>query len=198
MWGFSGGGAYALACAVLLPELVAGAAVFAGFAPYGAPDLDFCEGWSQAGREEVEQFFDQPELARENWRKDWERLYATLSTADGWMERWGERAGADDAHSREVADHLAASTRDSFTDGDDGSWDDWSAMLSPWGCDPADLRVPVQLWHGERDTAVPVVHGRWLAAHVPGIQAHLVADEDHTNVEHNNRPAACAWLSELI
>jgi pimeloyl-ACP methyl ester carboxylesterase len=29
VWGFSGGGAYALACAALLPELVTGAAVFA-------------------------------------------------------------------------------------------------------------------------------------------------------------------------
>jgi pimeloyl-ACP methyl ester carboxylesterase len=39
MWGFSGGGAYALACAVPLPELVAGVAVFAGFAPYGSPPM---------------------------------------------------------------------------------------------------------------------------------------------------------------
>ena len=37
IWGFSGGGCYALACAALLPDLITGAAVFASFAPYGSP-----------------------------------------------------------------------------------------------------------------------------------------------------------------
>src|ERR1700761_4512070 len=39
VWGCSGGGCYALACAALLPDLVTGAAVFASFAPYGSPGL---------------------------------------------------------------------------------------------------------------------------------------------------------------
>lgn len=50
--------------------------------------------------------------------------------------------------------------------------------------------VPVRLWHGSRDRAVPVVHGRWLATHVPGIAAHISESEDHTNVEHNHKEAA--------
>ena len=113
------------------------------------------------------------------------------------MTRWGHAAGTDDAHSWQAASHLAASTRDSMADGDDGWWDDWTAVLTPWGCDLAAVRVPVRLWHGTRDRAVPVAHGRWLAARVPAIAAHISESEDHTNIEHNNRQAAYAWLGRL-
>jgi pimeloyl-ACP methyl ester carboxylesterase len=197
IWGFSGGGCYALACAAVLPELVTGAAVFASFAPYGSPGLDFCEGMSPESAGEVELFFADRTTARQRWRQDTGRVSATLSTAEGWMTRWGDAAGTDDARSWEVACHLAASMRDSMADGDGGWWDDWTALLTPWGCDLTTTQVPVRLWHGVRDRAVPVVHGRWLAAHVPGIVAHIAESEDHTNVEYNNREAAYAWLSQI-
>lgn len=197
VWGFSGGGAYALACAALLPELVTGAAVFASFAPYGAPGLDFCGGWPEEHRREVELFFTDRPKARELWREDTKRLFAGRSTPEGWMERWGDAAGTDEAHSWEVARHLAAVMRDSLGDGDGGYWDDWAATLTPWGLDPAAIRVPVRLWHGALDRNVPVTNGHWLAANVPGIVAHFPEREDHTDVEDNNRKAAYAWLSGL-
>lgn len=197
IWGFSGGGSYALACAALLPELVSGAAVFASFAPYGSPGLDFCAGMSAESAREVDLFFTDRATARQHWRQDADRLLATTSAPAGWMARWGDAAGTDDAHSWEVACHLAAGVRDSVTDGDGGWWDDWAAILTDWGCDLTAIRIPVRLWHGARDRAVPVVHGRWLAARVPGIVAHISESEDHTNVEHNHRHAAYAWLSGL-
>lgn len=198
MWGFSGGGPYALACAALLPDLVTGAAVFASFAPYGSPGLDFCAGMSAGYAGEVELFFTDRASARRHWRQDADRLYATASAPGGWLARWGDAAGTDAAHSWEVACHLAAGVRDSLSEGDDGWWDDWTAILTPWGCDARTVRVPVRLWHGTRDRAVPVVHGRWLAAHVPGIEAHISDSQDHTNVEHDNRRAAYAWLGGLV
>lgn len=197
VWGFSGGGAYALACAAQLPELITGAAVFASFAPYGSPGLDFCEGMSPEYASEVGLFFTDRATARRHWHQDAVRLMATASTPEGWMTRWGDAAGTDDARSWEVACHLAAGVRDSMADGDGGWWDDWAAILIPWGCDLTTTRVPVRLWHGARDRAVPVVHGRWLAAHVPGMVAHISEVEDHTNVEHNHKPEAYSWLGEL-
>jgi pimeloyl-ACP methyl ester carboxylesterase len=197
VWGFSGGGCYALACAAMLPELVTGAAVFASFAPYASPGMDFCEGMSPQYAGEVELFFTDRTTARQHWRQDADRLFATTSAPEGWMTRWGDAAGTDDARSWEVACHLAATVRDSMADGDDGWWDDWTAVLTPWGCDLTTTRVPVRLWHGARDRAVPVTHGRWLATSVPGIVAHIFESEDHTNIEHNHRAAAYAWLSGL-
>jgi pimeloyl-ACP methyl ester carboxylesterase len=190
IWGYSGGGCYALACAALLPELVTGAAVFASFAPYGSPGLDFCAGMSAEYAAEVSLFFTDRPAARRNWRKDADRLSVTGTTPESWMARWGELAGTDDARSWEVACHLATELRDSLADGDGGWWDDWAAVLTPWGCDLAAIGVPVRLWHGAGDRGVPVAHGRWLAAHVPGIVAQIAESEDHTNIEHNHRQAA--------
>jgi pimeloyl-ACP methyl ester carboxylesterase len=197
IWGFSGGGCYALACAAMLPELVTGAAVFASFAPYGSPGLDFCDGMSPEYADEVGLFFTDRASARRRWHQDAERLFATAGTPEGWMTRWGDAAGTDDARSWEAACHLAAGMRDSLGAGDDGWWDDWTAVLTPWGCDLTATRVPVRLWHGARDRGVPVAHGRWLAAHVPGIVAHISESQDHANVEHNNKEAAYAWLRGL-
>jgi len=52
IWGSSGGGCYALACAAMLPELVTGAAVFTSFAPgfrhYGpVSNSCFRDPWSE-------------------------------------------------------------------------------------------------------------------------------------------------------
>ena len=99
VWGFSGGGAYALACAALLPELITGAAVFAAFAQYGSPGLDYCEGWPPEHRQVVDQFFTDRPASRESHRRDTEQLHATLGTPEGWMTRWGTSPGTDDAHS---------------------------------------------------------------------------------------------------
>jgi pimeloyl-ACP methyl ester carboxylesterase len=138
-----------------------------------------------------------PPAARANWRRDAEEFGPRLSTAAGWMDRWGECAGTDDAHSQDVADHLAALWRDAMADDDDGWWDDWAAVLSPWRCDLTAIGIPVRLWHGVHDTAVPIAQGRWLATHVPGLIAQFGAEEDHTNVESNNRTAAYTWLRDL-
>jgi hypothetical protein len=97
VWGFSGGGSYALASAALLPDLVAGATVFASFAPYASPGLDFCEGMSPEYAAEVELFFTDRTTARQNWRQDAGRLFTTLGTPESWMAPWGDAAGSDDA-----------------------------------------------------------------------------------------------------
>src|SRR5579859_2902183 len=53
MWGISGGGPHVLACAALLPDLVAAAASLASPAPYGAEGLDFFAGMGQANVDDI-------------------------------------------------------------------------------------------------------------------------------------------------
>jgi pimeloyl-ACP methyl ester carboxylesterase len=50
----------------------------------------------------------------------------------------------------------------------DGWYDDVLAFSSPWGFDPADITVPVMIWHGTEDVFSPVSHSRWLADQIPG------------------------------
>jgi pimeloyl-ACP methyl ester carboxylesterase len=201
-WGSSGGGPYALAAAATMPDAIAAVCVFASIGPYGQPGLDFAEGLGEGMREMIRMFFEQPERARAEFRAQSAITLAERGSPEWWLRRWGDRAERDAAHSREQAEYLAACHRDvlraddqgSFDD--DGSWEDDSAVYLPWGFDLADIHAPVSLWHGLKDF-LPVAHARWLADRIPHVTTHFPADEDHSNIEQNNRAAAYAWLSAL-
>ncbi len=53
--------------------------------------------------------------------------------------------------------------------------------------------MPVQVWHGRQDQFVPFQHGVWLAAHVPGAEAHLEDAEGHLSLL-NRVPEIHRWL----
>jgi pimeloyl-ACP methyl ester carboxylesterase len=194
VWGISGGGPVALACAALLPGLVFAACVFASLGPYGEPGLDFLDFLSEAGRDEARLFFADRPLARERFRADAAEQSGQMSVAAGWLEHWGDQAEADAAHSREVAEWLALCWRDGMRDGDQGWWDDWASYLQPWGFDLSTIRVPVQLWHGLGDASIPAAHAKWLADRIPGVDAHFPAGDDHGTIEANHASQAYDWL----
>jgi pimeloyl-ACP methyl ester carboxylesterase len=197
-WGHSGGGPYALACAALLPELVSAACVFASMVPPDAPGLDFLGSWPAAEREELALFATQPERMRElRWSAAQERLPALLSP-QGWLELWGETADSASPERRAVAEYLALVQQDTLGRGDQGWWDDNVAYLTPWGFDPASITVPVQIWHGERDDAVPPVFGHWLAERIPGAEAHFEADDDHGSIHDRHLAEAFGWLKRQV
>jgi pimeloyl-ACP methyl ester carboxylesterase len=200
-WGTSGGGPYALATAAMLPEAVTAVCVFASIGPYGVPDLDFTDGLGgDEFREEIRRKLEEPVRARADFRAQSAVTLAQQGSPDWWLEKWGDRAGRDAAHDQETADYLAACHRDvlraddSGSFDDDGSWEDDLTFYKPWGFDLAAIQAPVSLWHGLRDF-LPVAHARWLADRIPNVTTHFPADEDHTNVEENNRAAAFAWLT---
>ncbi len=198
VWGFSGGGPYALATAALLPNAVTAVCLFAPLGPYGAAGLDFLDGMADSYREEVRIFFSDRAAAREKFRSEAAEMFGRLSTPRGWLAQWGDRAGKDAAHGQEAADYLASIYQDGWTHGDDGWWDDWSAFLGPWGFDLAAITAPVSLWHGLADTRCPPGHSRWLAERMPRMTTHFPETEDHTNIEDNNRTAAYEWLRGLL
>jgi pimeloyl-ACP methyl ester carboxylesterase len=204
VWGSSGGGPYALATAAMLPAAVTAVCVFASIGPYGMPDLDFADGLGgDEFREEIRKILEEPELARPDFRAQSAVTLAQRGSPDWWLRKWGDRAGHGLAHSREWADYLAVCTRDALRDDgqgsfdDEGSWEDDNAVYRPWGFDLADIQAPVGLWHGMRDF-LPLAHARWLADRIPDVTTHFPADDDHTNVEENNRAAAFAWLAAHI
>jgi len=203
-WGSSGGGPYALATAARLADAVVAVCVFASVGPYGMPGLDFCDGLGGDDlRERIRRMLADPERARAEFRAESAATLTRQGSAGWWLQRWGDRAEQDAAHSRDRAEYLAACTRDvlradsggSFDD--DGSWEDALTFYNPWGFDVAGIRAPVSLWHGTQDF-LPVAHARWLADRIPDVTTHFPAGEDHTNIEDNNRAAAFAWLAARI
>jgi pimeloyl-ACP methyl ester carboxylesterase len=51
--------------------------------------------------------------------------------------------------------------------------DDYLVCRSDWGFDPAELRIPVTLWHGRGDRLVPLAHTLALVAAITGCEARV-------------------------
>ena len=194
VWGFSGGGPYAVACAALLPDLVCAAGVVCSIAPYGAPGLDFFGGMGEDNVEDIQLMLSDPEAAREKCHRDW--LQELRITSAELLEAWRTLLSPVDAAAvtGDFAAHLVESIRDGLAPGDEGWWQDAQAHISPWGLDLAATRVPVKVWHGRQDRFVPFQHGQWLADHIPGAEAELSDHDGHLTLLVDRIPQVHEWL----
>jgi pimeloyl-ACP methyl ester carboxylesterase len=73
-----------------------------------------------------------------------------------------------------IADFRAALAR-----GSQGAFDDFRIFARPWGFRLEEIRVPVYLWHGERDRNCPVGMARAVAAAIPGCRATITPRAGH-------------------
>jgi pimeloyl-ACP methyl ester carboxylesterase len=178
--GWSGGGPHALACAALLPGRCLAAASLAGAAPRRAGGLDWLAGM---GPENIEEF-----SAAEEGREALDRMLAgaaaELADITGTQvaaSLGGLISAADQAVlTGEFADYLAASFQAALRNGVAGWRDDDLAFVGDWGFGVADCSaVPTAIWQGDQDLMVPLGHGAWLAAHLPGARFHLRPGEGH-------------------
>ena len=193
-YGFSGGGPHALACAALLGDRVVGATTCAGAAPADAGDLDFLAGMGEDNVVEFGAAFAGEAQLRPVLEAMREGLLG--ATAEQLVEELRTLLSPPDVAvlTGELADFLLASIAGGLRDGVDGWLDDDLAFVKPWGFDVGDIRVPLQLWQGEQDLMVPPAHGRWLAAHLPGVAAHLSAQDGHLSLAAKRVGEVHAWL----
>ncbi|GAB2626367.1 alpha/beta hydrolase [Paractinoplanes abujensis] len=146
VFGGSGGGPHALACAARLAERVTRCAVLSGIKPGGPP------------REEP--------AVREKTVEHSRSVMAQV--AAGGPEFIGEPGPP----ARD--DPLAmARLRATFADSIDGWVDDTLAFSRPWDFDPATITAPVAIWRGTNDTAVPADHATWMLGRIPGAVEHV-------------------------
>jgi len=150
--GSSGGGPYALACAILMPGQVQAVILTAAGGHIGG----------EGGLDGM------PESAAEGWRRTWRdpgAARARLETAAaqlradpveglrdmirGWPAdecEWLERHGADEA----------ANMMEATRQGAAGWWADGQSYGRPWPFDVAGVRAPVHVFHGESDPLAPL------------------------------------------
>lgn len=180
--GWSGGGPHALACAALLPGLVASAATLAGVAPWEAEGLDWLAGMAEENHAEFGAALEGEEALTRFLEPFVSRLAA--ATGENVTEMLGglitdvDRA----ALTGEFADFQAVSLREAVSSGIWGWHDDDRAFTRSWGFALDEITVPVSIWQGRQDAMVPYAHGEWLAAHVPGARPKLFADEGHLSL----------------
>ena len=182
--GGSGGAPHSMAVAARLGDRVVRARCLVGIAPYGPAGLGDDEWFAGMAAKNVTEFrwalagedVLAPNIAREH-------AEMVARTAEDPASMLGDYE-IDDADRAVLArDDMAAVARE-FTDdlGRGGYWgwvDDDLAFTRPWGFDVAEITVPVEVRYGAKDTLVPVGHGRWLAAHVPGATEEVEEDEGH-------------------
>jgi pimeloyl-ACP methyl ester carboxylesterase len=179
--GWSGGGPHALACAALLPELVASVATLAGVAPWtdGFDWLDKMAAENReefdaarAGEKELERFLTTAAAEHANVTA------ATIADALGGLVTDVDRAALDGS----LAEYLATLMRAALSSGIWGWFDDDLAFVRDWGFSLDDIAVPVTVWQGREDAMVPDAHGEWLARRVPSARPMLFENEGHLSL----------------
>jgi pimeloyl-ACP methyl ester carboxylesterase len=191
MWGASGGGPHVLACAALLPGLVTAVASLASITPYPAEGLDWFDGIGEHNGADFKRALTDPQAERAAMEKERAEWLAASPEAltDGLTEVPAEMLG-------ELAEYISLAFHDGLATGIDGYWDDYQAFLKPWGFELGDITVPVLLMHGRLDRSVPISHGEWLAARVPGAEVRFLSNEGHMSILANRMDEVHAWLGE--
>jgi pimeloyl-ACP methyl ester carboxylesterase len=192
VFGVSGGGPYALACASALAGRVTGLTLVC---PLGPPDtlagLEEGAGtrlFEFAGRHQAAARFALAPLGF--WLRHWpigfaERMMAAASPTDRAALREPPiRAG------------FATALREGVRQGVGGALADIALYVQDWGFGLEDVGVPVQLWQGGADHTVPPAVARALAGRLPHCAAHFLPEEGHFSLPVRQAPAILAAIAQ--
>jgi pimeloyl-ACP methyl ester carboxylesterase len=154
--------------------------VIAGRAPYLAEGLD----WT-AGMDSVEWLgiVLRGEAALRPYREA-ARVQSLQRSPAQFKAEWSTDASAADQATLtdEVAEEVTTSVQEALRFGADGWIDDALSGVQPWGFDVSEVAVPTRLWYGTEDRVVPLAHGEWLAARIPGAVAHFEHGDGHLSI----------------
>lgn len=192
--GRSGGGPHAMACAEAMPDRVTKLAVLVSLAPAVADDLDWYEGMNDLNRAEygnidrddtgaLNALIKQSRRIREDPEVLLDSLGPQLTTAD--------RRVVEDADMRRL---LLDTYREALKHNEHGWLDDVLAFRRSWGFDPADIKVPMLLWHGAEDRFSPINHMRWLAERIPQAKSWIQHGAAHFSAM-EVLPSVLSWVS---
>jgi pimeloyl-ACP methyl ester carboxylesterase len=195
VWGGSGGGPHALACAALLGERVLRCASVVGAAPFDAADVDWFAGMSQGNIQEFELAIRGESAYRPLVQELAEHAVAAaergqVQVADDYhlpaadVEALRARTAEDGYHERVFA---------AYARGIDGWVDDSIALVQPWGFDLVDIARPVSVWFGLDDVLSPRAHGEYLARAIPHAEIGLLPSGGHILTD-RDLDDVYAWL----
>lgn len=179
VYGHSGGGPHALACAALLGDRVPVVVSVSGLAPYDADGLDWFAGMGPTGEASLR--------AAVAGRAAREANAAVDAEPDFIGADWAALEGEWGWFGSVVAPAVAG--------GPGPMIDDDLAYVAPWGFDPRSVPARTRLVHGAGDRMVPAAHSEWLARHIPGAELRIVPGEGHISVLAAAAVPALEWLA---
>jgi pimeloyl-ACP methyl ester carboxylesterase len=175
--GVSGGGPYVAACAWRIPERLSHAGIISGMGPVA--DLALAARLPRGHRAGFALLRRLPAVTRpplalarlglQHWPGGMQNaLEAALPAADrAVFER------------PEVSDLLLDDAGEALRQGTRGAAQELTLFSRRWDFCLAAIHMPVDLWHGEADTQVPVAIGRHVAASIPDCRARFIPGAGH-------------------
>jgi pimeloyl-ACP methyl ester carboxylesterase len=184
IFGVSGGGAYASACACLIPERLSAAVIVSGAGPMDSPEVRAGLStmsrlmWGVAARSArltgLILNLTKPNLQADP-AKIRERMLRAMPPVEAAVF---EKPGRLEA--------FIASGAESMRQGTQGIAWDTHLSARPWDFRLEEICFPVRLLHGEADLNVPVAVARKVAAAIPGCQATFYPGEGHFSTVANH------------
>ena len=155
--GYSGGAAYALACAQHLPAAVQGVCLFSPIAPLHLDPV------SQVMQPELRRLFQSSAKQPDSIRAQWEDQQLTLAEILDRLLMGMPEEDLDVAGRSPVRSCLAADMGRAFKQGFAGWVADMGRLARPWGVQLEGIEIPVQIWHGAEDRNTPSAMAAYLA-----------------------------------
>jgi len=175
--GISGGGPYAAACAWKIPERMTTVVLVSAMGPADDPEaiqnMPLLNRFLLASAKYGEWPLRLPAAALVAIAQSWPDQYLSFMNS--------HLPAPDQAiyYRAEMRAFVKEDVAEAFRQGTRGAVRDIILLARQWGFRLQDISVPVQLWHGEQDTTVPVQIGHTLAAALPHCQSHFVANAGH-------------------
>jgi pimeloyl-ACP methyl ester carboxylesterase len=176
--GLSGGGPYALAAGVALPDRVHGVGVLGGVAPTKGPDA------IRGGLVELAPYAA-PLLAFTRVPLGYALAVAIRAIRPLAGPAIDAYAAVQPRGDKELLarPEFRAMFLDDLLNGArfhvGAPLSDIILFTRPWGFDAADVKVPVRWWHGDSDHIIPEAHGKHLAARLPECRFETIPGESH-------------------
>jgi pimeloyl-ACP methyl ester carboxylesterase len=175
--GYSGGGPHAIVCAALLPQRVSAGVIVSGVGPLSDPR-------AVAQMKRGQRFVTS--LARRRSRLLEPIMAVQVEVARRWP-RWGLELFKKQLPPSDVQlvdrpdvrailmDDIAHTSRTTAQ----SARQDFELFSNDWGFDFATIEVPLQLWQGDADKNVPLLHAEILHEQIPGSVLHVVPGQGH-------------------
>ena len=194
VWGYSGGGPYAVAMAAAEANRVVGAAIAAGMGEMGT--FAVADDFEKTDRQMFGLSVKHPRVAGAVMSAAARLAKLSPKSAVKSFEKQLTESDAKVAAELGEPNEVMALFTQAFLRGSRGVVDDYRSIAQPWGVDFASIKVPVCVFQGTADTMVPMRHADELARRIP--HAELVAwpEEGHLGTI-NHVHEILDWIAAL-
>ncbi len=187
--GISGGGPYAIACALRIPQRLTRVALISSMAPLSFPAATDGMVWRNRLLFRLSQ--NSQMLTRLSWwimglayRQNPQRFFEFETGLSSPSER-------EVINRPEVESVLIRDYGEALRAGVDGVAWETIILAQPWGFRLEDVALETHLWHGEEDARTPIAMGRYLAANIPNCRAAFLKSEGHEVFYNHWREILC-------